>query len=189
MAGTTCSNQSICYGTCYTGCYGTCEATCRPWCGADCTGCGGGCANTCEGCSGECTGCSNTCNNTCKGTCETGCTGSCKGTCNSGCSSEANASAYAALTLDTYFKNVDMTNLKAVISAAAARRGASVSLPSMGVGATISASDMTSINNSLSNIGFNPGQTFTAGATATKNSGNALITKAKNAYETVSGRS
>lgn len=170
MAGTTCSTQSICYGSCYTGCYSTCEATCRPYCGADCTGCGSGCAKTCTGCSGQCTN-------------------ECKDACNFGCSSEANASAYAALTLDTYFKNVDMTNLKAVIAAAAARRGKSVSLPSMEVGSTISAADMTSINTTLSDIGFNPEQTFTTGATATKNSGNALITKAKNAYETIYGRS
>lgn len=165
-----CSNQSLCYGTC--------TATCRPWCGADCTGCGGGCSGSCSSCAGK-----SNCSGGCSGTCEDKCTQQCLGACNSGCSSEANLSAYAALSLQEKFMNSDMTNIKSVIAAAAANQGSSQTLPDLGVGVKIDDANMTSIKTALTNLGFTPSVTFTAGYSATKTQGEEIINKAKQAYE------
>ena len=181
-----------CLGTCSITCLGTCSASCRPYCGADCTGCGGGCQGSCTSCSGAgtCSGtCTANCANDCSGGCKTACTGSCTGACNSGCSSEANASAYAALTRNEKLLNSDISNLIAVISAARARRDKTTSISAPGAGTSATAAQMTSYNTALSDISFGASVSFSSGSSALGSSMDAVISKAKTAFTTVSGRS
>lgn len=183
-----CSNQSICYGSCTGGCSTTCSGSCTGGCSTTCSGtCSGGCSS-CAGagtCSGSCSNCAGagTCSGGCSGSCQGKCTKKCLGACNSGCSSEANLSAYAALSLQEKFMNSDMTNIKNVITAAAARKGSPQSLPGLGFGVQIDDGNMTSIKTALTNLGFTPSVTFTAGYSATKAQGQEIINKAKQAYE------
>ena len=181
-----------CLSTCTGYCTGSCTATCRPYCGTDCTGCGGGCSGGCTSCSGAstCSGtCTAACANNCSGGCKTACTATCTGDCNSGCSSEANATAYAALTRNEKLLNSDISNLIAVITAARTRRDKTTSISAPGVGVSATAAQMTSYNTALSDISFGADVSFIAGSSALGSSMDAIISKAKTAYETVSGKS
>ena len=175
-----CSN-----GTCFNvGCgHGSSSSSCS---------CGSNCSNACSSCAGSGStggggdggGCS------CGGNCSTGCTGTCKGSCSTAC--DTGCTSREAIDLYEKLKNglnkkilaADLSNINAMIQSEAKRRNKTTTSQSFSVKDKATSTKIKALQSNLSTIGFKTSKDAGQKIKSFKATGQELIDKALDAYET-----
>lgn len=193
--------------SCSSGCWSSCGDGCGGGCSFSSTvnGGGSGGSNPCSGCTGDCTGNCSWCNSgnvngwgsddggggcTCGGNCSGSCNDTCEDTCSSacdvGCTSNEAVDLYNKLVagLNKKILAADMTNINKMIQLEAQRRSTSTTSQSFSPRDKATSIKVKALQSNLSTIGFATSKDAGQKIKSFNATGQELIDKALDAYET-----